>query len=246
MGWVGVKVKKAIAKVGFDVVNNGVQGSMKKWFSEKFDQYLDSAGASAHPDIRSPTPFDDTPQQQCFASVFELLSSLGITKIEESALQKMASELEECEWSCADLLITDSEKDEYASAVSMFELCESISKKDAAMLRTKLTEHSEGSGSLIDSYTSLFELLSSLGITKIEEGALQKMASELEECEWSCADLLITDSERDNYVSATRIFELCKSISKKDAAILRTKLTKHSERFVPLIASLLLNFECSS
>ena len=143
MGWVGVKVKKAIAKVGFDVVNNGVQGSMKKWFSEKFDQYLDSAGASAHPDIRSPTPFDDTPQQQCFASVFELLSSLGITKIEESALQKMASELEECEWCCADLLITDSEKEGYVSANSMYELCDSITKKQAAMLRDMLAKGSE-------------------------------------------------------------------------------------------------------
>ena len=163
MGWVGAKVKEAIAKVGFDVVNNGVKDSMKKWFTEQFQQYLDSAGASAQPDTGSPTPFDDTtagasaqpdtgsltpfddtPQQQCFASVFELLSSLGITKIEESALQKMASELEECDWSCADLLITDTQQDDYVSAVSMFELCESITKKDAARLRTKLTKHSEG------------------------------------------------------------------------------------------------------
>ena len=142
IGWVRVKVKKAIAKVGFDVVNKGVQASMRKWFTQRFDEFM-KAGASAQPDTGSPTPFNDTPQQQCFASVFELLTSLGITKIEESALQKMASELEECEWCCADLLITDSEKEGYVSANSMYELCDSITKKQAAMLRDMLAKGSE-------------------------------------------------------------------------------------------------------
>ena len=71
------------------------------------------------------------------------------------------------------------------------------------------------------------------------------MASELEECEWCCADLLITDSEKDKYVSANSMYELCDSITKKDAAMLRDMLTEYFERSVPS-SPLLLSFECLS